>query len=254
MPGIFVTQDYIMKKLILTAIVLCSYLFTNAQTTPTTTTDWRKEALERPGDHFMISFTSDHWSGTPDSIRRRESGFSRGLGVAIMIDKPFKSDPHWSVAFGLGVNGSNMFFEKTSIDIKSISTVLPFKNLDSSDHFKKYKLVNVYAEIPIELRYSFNPEKHNGGWKMALGLKVGTLLDAHTKGKTLLNSHGPTINAYTLKEKKKVFFNSTRFAATARLGYGNFTLIGTYSLTNLLKDGTGPDIKPWQIGLCISGL
>jgi hypothetical protein len=202
----------------------------------------------------MINLTSDHWSGTPDSISSRETGFSRGLGIAIMIDKPFKSDPHWSVAFGLGVNGSNMFFEKTSIDIKALSKELPFIRLDSADHFKKYKLVNVYAEIPIELRYSFNPEKHNGGWKAALGLKVGTLIDAHTKGKTLVNSGGKTVNSYTLKEKKKAFFNSTRFAATARIGYGNFTLIGTYSLTNLLKDGAGPDIKPYQIGLCISGL
>ncbi len=252
MPGIFVAQDYIMKKLILTAFILCSYLFTNAQTTQTTK-DWRKETLERPGDHIMINLTSDHWSGAPDSISSRETGFSRGLGFAIMIDKPFKSNPRWSIALGLGVNGSNMFFKNTSVDIKSLSTVLPFRNVDSADHFKKYKLVNVYAEIPIELRYSFNPEKHSS-WKVAFGIKVGTLLDAHTKGKTLQNANGTNINSYTLKEKKKQFFNSTRFAATARVGIGSFSLIGTYSLTGLLKDGAGPNIKPWQIGLCISGL
>ena len=249
MPGIFVAQDYIMKKLFFTAITLCLYFFTSAQTTK----DWKKEALERPGDHFMISLTSDHWSGAPDTLSDRIKGSSRGLGFAIMLDKPFKSDPHWSVAFGLGISGSNMFFKNTSIDLKTTSTVLSFRNVDSADHFKKYKLVTVFAEVPIELRYAFNPEKKNS-WKAALGVKVGTLLNAHTKGKTLQNSSGNTINSYTLKESKKSFFNGTRIAATARVGIGSFSLIGTYSLTSLMKDGSGPDVKPWQIGLCISGL
>lgn len=238
-----------MKKLIFTATTLCLYLFTSAQATK----DWRKETLERAGDHIMITLTSDHWSGAPDSIGNRIKGLSRGLGFAIMLDKPFKSDPHWSVAFGLGVNGSNMFFKNTSIDIKAVGTTLAFKNVDSADHFKKYKLVNVYAEVPIELRYIFTPEKKSS-LKAALGIKVGTLINAHTKGKTLQNSSGTTINSYILKESKKTFFNGTRIAATARIGVGSFSLVGTYSLTSLIKDGAGPDIKPWQIGICISGL
>jgi len=249
MPGIFVAQDHIMKKLVFTTAALCFYLFTSAQTSK----DWKKETLERAGDHLMISLTSDHWSGAPDSISNRIKGLSRGLGFALMIDKPFKSDPHWSVAFGLGVNGSNMFFKKTSIDLKASGTVLAFRNVDSADHFKKYKLVTVFAEVPIELRYTFHPEKDKS-LKAALGVKVGTLINAHTKGKTLQNAAGNNINSYTLKESKKSFFNGTRIAATARLGIGSFSLIGTYSLTSLIKDGSGPDIKPWQIGLCISGL
>ncbi len=249
MPGIFVAQDYIMKKLIFTATTLCLYLFTSAQATK----DWKKETLDRAGDHFMINLTSDHWNGAPDSISNRIKGLSRGLGFAIMLDKPFKSDPHWSVAFGLGVNGSSMFFKNTFIDLKATGTTLAFKNVDSTDHFKKYKLVTVFAEVPIELRYTFNPEKKSS-LKAALGVKVGTLINAHTKGKTLQNSSGNSINSYTLKESKKSFFNGTRIAATARLGVGSFSLVGTYSLTSLIKDGSGPAIKPWQIGLCISGL
>ena len=249
MPGIFVAQDYIMKKLFFTSLTLCLYLFTSAQTKK----DWKKETLERAGDHLMISLTSDHWSGAPDSISSRIRGTSRGLGFALMIDKPFKSDPHWSVAFGLGVNGSNMFFKKTSIDLKSTATTINFKNVDSADHFKKYKLVTVFAEVPIEIRYTFNPEKEKS-WKAALGVKVGMLLNAHTKGKTLQNASGSTINSYTLKESKKSFFNGNRIVATGRIGIGSFSLIGTYSLTSLIKDGAGPDVKPYQIGICISGL
>jgi len=240
-----------MKKIIFTLFTVGSFLISSAQTT---NKDWKKATLEQPGDHFMIQLTSDHWAGAPDSITNRMAGLSRGLGISLMINKPFKTDPHWAVAFGLGVNGSNMFFKNTSVDITAGGTVLPFRNVDSSNHFKKYKLVTVFAEVPVELRYTFNPQKERKSWKAALGVKVGTMINAHTKGKTLQNSSGTTINSYTMKESKKTFFNGTRVVATARVGMGSFSLVGTYQLSTLLKDGAGADIRPYQIGLCISGL
>src|SRR3981081_1788936 len=103
-----------MKKIIVTLFAFSSFLISIAQTT---NKDWKKAALEQPGDHIMLQLTSDHWSGAPDSISSRMKGLSRGLGISLMINKPFKSNPHWSVAFGLGVNGSSIFFSKTSVDI-----------------------------------------------------------------------------------------------------------------------------------------
>ena len=202
----------------------------------------------------MIALSSDQWLGAPDSISNRMKGLSRGLNVAIMLNKPFKSDPRWSVALGLGISHSSIFFKNTLIDVKASGSVLPIKSLDSTDHFKKYKLASTFAEVPIELRYTFNPEDQKKSWKLALGIKVGTLLNVHTKGKTLQNKNNATINNYTEKESRKVFFNSTRLAATARVGIGNFSLFGAYSLTGFLKDVAGPTIRPLQVGLCISGL
>ncbi|MDO9373651.1 MAG: outer membrane beta-barrel protein [Ferruginibacter sp.] len=213
-----------------------------------------KIAPDQAGDHFMITLTSDNWAGAPDSIKNRKSGLSRGLNVAIMLNKPFKSDPRWSVALGLGISHSSIFFKNTSIDVKASGVLLPFRNLDSADRFKKYKLATTYAEIPIELRYTFNPEAEKRSTKLALGIKVGTLINAHTKGKTLQNKASQTINSYTEKESRKTFFNNTRLAGTARIGIGNFSLFGSYSITSFLKDGAGPTIRPYQIGLTISGL
>ena len=181
-------------------------------------------------------------------------GFSRGINVAIMLNKPFKSDPRWSVAFGLGISHSSIFFKNTSVDVKAPGTLLPFRNLDSTDHYKKYKLATTFVEIPIELRYTFDPTNERKSWKLAVGVKVGTMLNAHVKGKTLQNSSNTIINSFTEKESKRTFFNSTRLAATARIGIGNFSLFGAYSFTSLLKDVAGPAIRPYQIGLSISGL
>lgn len=240
-----------MKKIIFTALAITVSLASIAQPKK----DWKKEIIDRPSDHILVQLTSDHWSGTPDSISSHMGGLSRGLGISLMFDKPFKTDPHWSVAFGVGINGSSMFFKKMSVDINATNTsVLPFNALDSSNHFKKYKLVTAFLEVPVELRYIFSPEKENKSWKAALGIKIGTLLNAHTKGKNLQDKNGNTLNAYTEKISKKSFFNSNRVVATARVGIGHFTLVCNYQVSSLLKDGVGPEIRPYQIGLCISGL
>lgn len=210
--------------------------------------------MNRTGDHFMLQITSDHWLGVPDSIKSHMNGFARGANVYVMLDKRFKSMPAMSVAFGLGVGTSNIYFKNMDIDIKSKLNKLPFTDVQNANHFKKYKLTTVYLEVPVELRYTANPERENKSVKAAIGFKVGTVLNVHTKGKTLLDNNGTQINSYTAKETNKGFFNSTRIAATARVGYGNFSVFGSYQLNNIFKDGVAADMKLFQIGICFSGL
>ena len=216
--------------------------------------DWTKIDLSnRPNDHFMLQFGMAGWSGgLPDSAK--PSGFSRFFNAYVMLDKPFKTDPRFSVGLGVGVGSDNIFFSRKQVDLKSTSTRLPFTKLDSSNHFKKYKLTTIFAEAPVELRYNTNPENSDKSFKVAIGAKVGTLLSAHTKGKTLVDKSGNTINSYIAKENNKKFINSTRLAATARIGYGIFSIYGSYQITTFLKDGTGPDIRPYTFGITISGL
>lgn len=207
----------------------------------------------RSNDHVMVQYGLDRWAGTPDSISPK--GFSRFFNAYIMLDKPFKTNPHLSVGLGVGIGSSNIFFNKTYVDINSSSTRLPFTNVDSANHFKKFKLTTVFAEAPVELRYSSNPENVNKSLKVALGVKVGTLINAHTKGKNLQSKSGGTLDNAIEKESSKKFFNSTRLAATARFGYGIFGIYGAYQVTSFLKTGAGPDaIRPYSIGIYISGL
>lgn len=210
--------------------------------------------MNRTGDHLMLQLTSDRWTGAPDSIKNRMNGFARGCNVYIMLDQRFKSAPQWSVAFGVGVGTSSVYFRNMAIDIKSKTNKLPFNVVDSVDHFKKYKLATSFLEIPLELRFTLDPANEMKSIKFAIGAKVGTLLNVHTKGKTLLDKNNSTLNTYTAKETGKGFFNSTRLAATARIGYGNFSLFGSYQFNNIFKDGVAADMKLIQLGLNFSGL
>ncbi len=239
-----------MKKILTLVVALASLTTVTAQKKK----DWSKVNLDEAGDHLMVQLSSDHWAGAPDSISSHIKGFSKGLNIYLMMNKPFKTDPRWSVAFGVGVGSSSISFKKMGVNVKAAGSVLPFTSLDSSDHFKKYKLITAFLEIPVEIRYTFHPENEKKSWKIALGAKVGTMISAHTKGKILQNKYGTTLNSYTEKQNKKAFFNGTRLAATARVGIGNFSLFGAYQISSLLKDGAGPTINPYQIGICLSGL
>jgi hypothetical protein len=238
-----------MKKIVLITLALLSLVSSFAQSKK-----GNKNILNRSGDHVMLQLSTDHWSGTPDSISSRMKAFGRGANVYVMLNKPFKSNNKLSLGFGLGVGTSNMYFKKTNVDIAANGTKLPFVNLDSANRFKKYKLTTAFLEIPLEFRYTAKPDNDRKSLKIAVGVKVGTLLNVHTKGKNLENKDGRAIGAYTAKVNDKSFFNTTRFAATARVGYGIFSLFGSYQFNNIFKDGAGAEIKPFQIGLCFSGL
>ena len=209
----------------------------------------------RPSDHVLMQFSNDSWLDAPDSIDSKRKGTSRGGNVYFMLDKPFKSNPKFSVAFGLGVGTSHMFFSKLNAEINGLVPVLKFNALDTAEYFKKYKLSTSYLEIPVELRFSLRPEKPNKSFKIALGAKVGTLINAHSKGKTLKDASGNTINDYTEKISSKSYFNNRRIAATARIGYGIFSIFGSYNISSsIFKDKVAANVKLLQVGLTVSGL
>ena len=211
--------------------------------------DWSKVDLsKRASDHLLVQFGYAGWAKTPDSIN--VNGFSRQFNIYFLFDFPFKTNPKISVALGAGVGTDNIFFQNTTIDL--INRIEVKFNRDSITQYKRYKLATGYAEIPLELRYSSNPENMNKGFKFALGAKVGLNYDGRTKAKVDLDANG--LGGYTYKVKSKEFFNGTRIVGTMRVGYGNFTAFGTYNLTALFKEGKGPDIRPWSIGLTLSGL
>ncbi len=218
--------------------------------------DSKKSKLmaNRAADHFMIQLGTSMWSGAPDSISSYIKGFNKSANVYFMYDKQFKSNPKFSIAVGLGVGTSNIFFNKMEVKIGNTKNVLPFIRTDTGNNYNKYKLATAFLEVPLECRFTSNPENPNKSIKAAVGLKFGTMINAHTKGVDLQNAAGTKISSSTIKESNKSYFNTTRIAATARVGYGVFSLYGSYDLTSMFKVGVASDIKLIQVGLCISGL
>jgi hypothetical protein len=241
-----------MRRFFLAILIVCTATAVFAQNDTTAPKRIPTVTLPRSNDHFLLQLGYTTWQGKPDSIKT--GGIPRTFNAYFMLDFPFKSSPKWSAAIGAGVATDNVYFDKMNVGLKDVTTKLVFKNLSDTSHFKKYKVATTYLEAPVELRYSTNPDDNKKSVKIAVGAKVGTLVNAHTKGKILQSKSGGTLIAYTQKENSKRFFNQTRLSVTGRLGIGHFSVFASYQITPLFKDGVAATIRPLTVGLTLSGL
>ncbi|HWR34158.1 MAG TPA: outer membrane beta-barrel protein [Chitinophagaceae bacterium] len=241
-----------MKKIL--SLIICVFLVTviGAQENPETKK--KKPAIDlsnRTNDHFLLQMGYTRWTGIPDSINTKN--LSRSFNAYFLFDFPFKTNPKLSVALGAGIATDHILFSKTYIGIKDNTSGILFTYQPDTTHFKKTKLATAYLEAPVEFRYSAEPVTGKGV-KFAMGIKVGTLLNAHTRNAKLEDESNNVINDYVMKEASKRFFNKTRLSVTGRIGYRHWGLYGSYQLTPLFRDGMGPVVKPFSIGLTITGL
>lgn len=245
-----------MKKIL--SLVTCALLTTALFAQDTTiTVPQKKKAIDlsgRSNDHLLIQFGYTGWANSPDSVSDKMSGFSKSFNVYLMLDFPFKTNPKLSIAFGPGISTDHIIFTKTYVGIKDATSTIRFADRSDTNHFKKTKLATAYLEAPIELRFTADPTQPNKSLKAAIGIKVGTLINAHTRNTKFQDRNENSLNDYTMKEASKRFFNKNRLVGTARIGMGHFTLYGSYQLTTLFKDGLGPQVRPFSIGITLSGL
>ncbi len=241
-----------MKKIF--ALVISGLIVTGLTAQETPAPEKKKEKVvlsSRSNDHLMLQLGYTTWAGIPDTINQK--GLSKSFNAYFMFDFPFKTSPKLSIGVGAGIGSDHITFTKTNLGIKENTSAIHFTNVPDTSHYKKTKLATVYFEAPVELRFSANPETGKG-IKAALGVKVGTLLNAHTRNTKYEDKSGNLLNDYVMKESSKRFFNKTRISGMARLGYGHFTLYGSYQFTPLFKDGSGPEVRPFSIGVTLSGL
>lgn len=205
----------------------------------------KRTAVEKPSrDFLMLKFYYSGWGNLPDSVKTK--GFGRGFSGSLSYDFPIKKS-HFSFAAGIGINVNNVYLDHQVMNFKDSGQV-HFVD-DKTGEYKKYKFTTAYLEMPLELRFFGNNKNRNKGFKAAIGANVGLNVGAHTKGATSAGS-----SKLNEKQNTKRFMQQWNLAPTARIGYGNFSLYGSYNLTNMFKDNNGPKITPYSIGFCITGL
>jgi hypothetical protein len=143
---------------------------------------------------------------------------------------------------GIGVSLERYGFKKErtfTYDAEdSLKLVLPAEyGLD----IRKSSLITNFIEVPLELKYSSKPDDPARSFKVSIGGRVGYLYDSFTKIK--YRENGETKK---LKDKQDWNVNKFRYAVSAKIGLGNFSLFGYYNLTNLFEDGKGPYLKNTQ--------
>ena len=243
--AIFAATKFSMKKtLALGAFLMVASMSAFAQNAANTDVADKRTTVEKPSrDFVMLKIMSSGWAGAPDSLNTK--GIGRGFAASVMYDFPIKKS-NFSFAAGLGVNVQNVFMDNQVLNFKDTGTKVLFNN---STAFKRYKFTTTRLEMPLEIRFFGNNKNRNRGFKAALGANVGLFISGHTKG--VSGSGGSKFND---KLTTKRFMEQWNFAPSMRIGYGNFSLYGSYSLTPIFKENAGPAVLPISVGICLTGL
>jgi len=195
-------------------------------------------------DFLMLQLGYNNWIQKPDSVKTKSVGYV--FNAYACYDFPIKKTK-LSFAAGLGINTQVVYLDQQIIrnnDTMNYATVVA-----DTSHYKRYKFVTTYLTAPFELRYFSNLDNRNKGFKAALGMQIGTLLGAHTKAVTTFDGTKAIV-----KDNTKRYLSPWNFAATARVGWGNFAVFGSYNLTNVFRQAEGPTVTPFSAGITLTGL
>jgi hypothetical protein len=150
---------------------------------------------------------------------------------------------HFGIVTGLGITWNNYVFDGGNNIQKGTNGVIEI--LDPGAVLKKSKLTTVYLNLPVLLELQI-PADHNH-LNIAAGPIGGVKLASHSK---MVFEDGDKV-----KSDGDFSLSMLRYGGTARIGYGNLQVYGTYYLTPLFKAGKSPagvELYPFEIGLAFS--
>jgi len=194
-------------------------------------------------DRLIFEFAHTNWLDKPDSLKVK--WYNRGINVYLMYDMPIFED-NISFAPGIGISNANIYHRSQLITGDTASYFLPIN--EETTNVSRNKLATTYLEAPFEFRFRTNPNKVNKRFKLALGLRVGYMIDGHTvyKGDPI---DGVGTSEVFMKVKNLPNISRFRYGTSIRLGYGNINIFGYYSFAKLFQTDKGPNMKPFSIGV-----
>ena len=150
---------------------------------------------------------------------------------------------HTGLVTGLGINWNNYKFDGNNNIVKGPNGVI--EELDPEAPLEKSKLATIYMTVPLLFEFQIPVENHS--LNMAFG-GIGALkLDSHSK---MVYQDGNKV-----KSHGDFSLNIARYGLTARAGYGNFQLYGTYYMKPLFQTGKSPagyDLYPCELGIAFT--
>lgn len=119
---------------------------------------------------------------------------------------------------------------------------------DSTITFSRNRLGLTYVNVPIFLEFNTNNNDAKNSLHIGGGMEFGyNIFNNQLKQKYEMDGH-------KIKTKQKDDFNINpfRYDIIGRIGYGNYTIFGKYSLSTLFEKGKGPAVYPFTAGINIS--
>lgn len=148
-------------------------------------------------------------------------------------------------------NTPTLFSKNADETFFTEASKLVYAPVDSLFGIKKSMIVANYLDIPLEFRFSTNPQDPSRSFKVSIGGRVGILMDAHTK---LKYSEDGIMKK--VKYNENFNLNPIRYSATLRIGIGNFNWFAHYNFSPLFQTDKGPSkttANTYTVGISLSG-
>jgi hypothetical protein len=150
----------------------------------------------------------------------------------------------FGVLTGLGLRWNNYRFDDNIVLEKSPDAI--YGHADTTHNWSKSKLVVNYLTLPVLFEYQSNRFSRRNSFHVAAGMVMGWRYATHTKMLYFDNGRQKP------KQRDDFYLRPFRYDATLRAGWGIVNLYASYSLNTLFKDGRGPDLYPFTIGITIA--
>ncbi|MCU0356699.1 MAG: PorT family protein [Cyclobacteriaceae bacterium] len=236
-------------RLALIAFLICPIITSLSQSDANTPVKPRKGRPNIPGT-IMVDFGLNFPFNTPPDFTTGVWG-SRTVNLYYFVDKRIgnsKFSVHPGAGFGLErykfTNNYTLAFG-TVPETQDRVFMVP-TTLDVS----KSMLISNYFDALMDFRFTVNPSDPNRSFKVSLGIKGGYLFDSGTKLR--YREDGETKR---LKDKQNWNLSPFRYAATFRIGIGNFSLFATYNINPVFEKGLGPgqaDFNNFTTGISLA--
>jgi len=151
---------------------------------------------------------------------------------------------------GIGLTLNNYRFTtdqtlKTSGD--TLGATFDFNESGNQIDYSKNKLAVNYITLPLLLQFNSHEDVRKS-FHFAIGTLLNYKYNSHLK--LVYNENGDKQKA---KRQGEYYIQPFRADVTARIGYRNFTLFGTYALTDFFRSGRGPEMHQFQFGVNLIG-
>lgn len=195
---------------------------------------------ESKQDRLVLDINLDNWDKTPPGIDVKTLR-SRGVNIMFTDERQFGKG-NVAFAWGIGFSSQNVHTNGTYTYDKNADTTGLVPIADSVQYDLNKISLN-YLDIPLELRFRTNANAKGNRLKLALGFKLGVLINAHTK----YDDGDLKYKTYHLKD-----IPDLHYGLTARLGFGKIGVSYFRSLTTLFGQGEGMEIFPYSIGISLT--
>jgi hypothetical protein len=188
----------------------------------------------------------DHMIDYPEGAPYLDINYNKSTGVSLnFFEQNINlANQKLGLVTGLGVTWNNYRFANNVILTDTNGHLDGYFSEVPGYSYQKSKLMLASLRIPLMLEYQTNAKMKSNSFHVGAGAVGCVRMWSHTKNE---------INNSKTKNKGDFYVNPFIIQGMATVGWGIINLYGTYSFTEMFRNGKGPTAYPFEVGITLIG-